>query len=74
MCIKSKHILTKIMIAFVSIIGQEKNLSQNPHPSFKNFKEEPINCNQKKKKKRKREKKRVTINGNRNTWKRITFV
>lgn len=38
------------MIAFVSIIGQEKNLSQNPHPSFKNFKEEPINCNQKKRK------------------------
>lgn len=38
------------MIAFVSIIGQEKNLSQNPHPPFKNFKEEPINCNQKKRK------------------------
>lgn len=46
------------MIAFVSIIGQIKNLSQNPHPPFKNFKEQPINCNQKKEKTKEREKTR----------------
>lgn len=56
--IKSKHILNQ------HILTRNKN-NDHFHILLK-ISEEPINCNQKRKKN--------VINGNRNTWKRITFV